>query len=172
MRFRKAYTTHIPVLIKAIQTSDGPVMELGSGLFSTPLMHWLCAEKRRKLVTYESVPEYYEFAKQFRSRNHHIRLIDSWDKIDTQTHWSVVLIDHIKERRAIDAIRLKDTVDYIILHDSGGEKVYGYDKVYPHFKHIYHWKFCTPWTTVVSNFKDLSDFNEKPTDIHKPKRAL
>ena len=164
IRFRKAYTTHMPMLIKAVQLTKGPVMELGSGLFSTPLLHWLCKKDSRKLVTYENMLEYYPFARQFRSRNHHVRLIDSWDKIDVETHWSVVMIDHKPaERRAIDAIRLRDKADYIVLHDTE-RSVYGYDKIWPHFKYIYHWKSCKPWTTVVSNFKNL---NEEFTNIHK-----
>ena len=84
-------------------------------------------------------------------------LINDWGTIDTQTHWSVVLVDQDADRDRT-AIMLKDTADYIILHDSEAEKLYGYDKVYPHFKNIFHWTFCRPHTTVISNFYDLSNF--------------
>jgi len=166
MRLRKDYTTHIITVIKLLQMTTGPVLEMGSGVFSTPLLHWLCAESRRRLETYEDNVEYFQFANSFRSRNHKIILVDDWDKIDIDKHWDVVLIDHeppegvihpsLLHRRSIDAIRLKDQVDYIILHDSETDH-YGYSKVYPHFKYIYHWQFCRPWTTVVSNFKDLEN---------------
>lgn len=148
----------MPMVIKAVQMTDGSVMELGAGLFSTPLLHWLCAESRRKLVSYEDVEEYYKFSKTFQSKNHSIRLVTNWGDIKVQGHWSVILIDHITKRRAIDAIRWKDNADYIILHDSEGD-VYNYDGVYPYFKYVYHWKFLKPWTTVVSNFKDLTKWN-------------
>ena len=52
---KKFWTTHMPVIIKFIQATEGRVLELGAGLFSTPLLHWLCAEKGRKLYTYEDV---------------------------------------------------------------------------------------------------------------------
>ncbi len=154
MRLRKDYTTHMPIVIKLVQMTRGPVLELGSGVFSTPLLHWLCAESRRRLETYEDEKEFISFASKFRSRNHRIFLVEDWDKIDISRHWDVALIDHVTYRRSTDAIRLKDNADYIILHDSETDR-YGYSGVYSHFKHIHHWKFCKPWTTVVSNHKDL-----------------
>lgn len=155
MRLKKETTTYMPMLIKAVQLTNGPVLELGAGVFSTPLLHWLCAEARRPLVTYEHDPEYYGFARKFLSRTHRIVLIDNWKNIDVKTHWSVVLVDQNTDRGQT-AVLLKSSADFIILHDSEAEKIYGYDKVYPHFKYIFHWKFCKPYTTVVSNTNNLS----------------
>ncbi len=69
---------------------------------STPLLHWLCKDLNKKLVTLEHDPA---------------------------------------------SLRFKDTAEYIVLHDSGAEKVYGYDNI---------WKECRPWTSDVSNFDNLS----------------
>lgn len=160
IRLRKEVSTFMPVLIRAVLLSSGPVLELGAGMFSTPLLHWLCAESGRPLVTYEKDPEYYEFARKFTSRTHNIRLVDNWNKIDIKTHWSVVLVDQDSERGKT-AILLKDSADFIILHDSEHPELYGYDKVYPHFKYIYHWKFCKPYTTVISNFNNLNNLKSE-----------
>lgn len=157
MNIYKQWSTHMPVLIKAVQMSQGPVLELGSGYFSTPLLHWLCAEKNRKLVTYEDDKEFFQFAYQFRSRNHKIIFVDDWGEIDIGQSWGVALIDHQKKRRDIEALRLKDNVDYLVLHDTNNPR-YHHDRVWPHFKEVYHWKFCTPWTSVVSNRKKLDIF--------------
>lgn len=135
--------------------TDGPVLELGTGLFSTPLLHWLCKEKQRKLVSCESVTDFFEFPKSFRSKNHTVHFIDDWDKLDNKEHWSVIFIDHTVERRAIDAIRFKDSADYIVIHDTESNE-YGYDKVWQYFKYRYDWKECRPWTTVVSNIFDVT----------------
>lgn len=159
IRLKKEASTHIPMLIKAIQLTKGPVLELGAGIFSTPLLHWLCAEDKRPLLTYERDPEYYGFARKFLSKKHRVVLIDKWDKIDTKTHWSVVLVDQDTERGKT-AILLKDSADFIILHDSEYPELYGYDEVYAHFKYIYHWTFCKPYTTVVSNFKSMENIKE------------
>src|SRR3989344_623162 len=153
----KGNSTYMPFLIRAIQMSEGPILELGAGIFSTPLLHWLCAEKRRRLFTYEDNKDFFEFARQFRSRNHRIISVDDWDKIDIEKNWSVVLVDHLIERRAIEALRLKDCADYIVLHDTNVPK-YKYEEVWPYFKEVKHWKFCTPWTSVVSNRKNLKIF--------------
>ena len=154
MRLLKSYGTHNPILIQVLQNTTGPILELGAGPFSTPLIHWLCAESGRKVETYDDEKEYFDFADQFKSRNHKILLVKDWDTVGEGKHWGVVFIDHKTERRAIDALRLKDFADYIILHDSETDH-YGYSQVYPHFKYVYQWDFCEPWTAVLSNIKQL-----------------
>lgn len=155
--FGKNMTTHMGVLIRVLQASDGDVVELGSGPSSTPLLHWLCKDLNRRLITYETDPEFYKFAKEFQSRGHSITFVKNWDSIDTNTHHGVVFIDHAPaERRGVDVIRFKDSADYVILHDTEKENMYGYEQVWQHFKYSYTWKECLPWVSVVSNFKDLS----------------
>ena len=151
MRRQKAWTTHMPTLIKAVQSTDGAVAELGAGIFSTPLLHWLCAEDNRKLVSFEDVERYWKIAYGFRSRNHKIVRVDDWDDIDISGNWDVVFIDHRADRRVIDALRFKDTAKFVVLHDSE-HPAYGYDRLWPEFKYEHHWRFCRPWTSVVSNF--------------------
>lgn len=156
--FAKEKSTHNPMLIKTILISEGPVLEIGAGFFSTPLMHWLCKLMKRKLVTYENNPDYYQFARKFVSRDHSIKLIKDWGEMDYKTHWGVILMDHNPdERRADDVISFKDNADYIVIHDTDREDKYHMEKAWPHFKYRYTWKDCRPWTTVVSNFKDLSE---------------
>ena len=157
MRKTQAWTTHIPMLIKAVQMTDGPVMELGAGMFSTPLLHWLCYENNRKLATYEINDRYAKFAKGFSSKNHQIFHVSDYGEIDTETHWDVVLVDHSTDERAKDIIRLKDKANYIVIHDTHSN-AYGYDKIWKHFKYIHHWKFTKPFTSVVSNFKNLEEY--------------
>lgn len=150
----KEYGTHIPMVIKMILETKGRVMEMGVGFFSTPNIHWLCAKDKRVCYSFESDPEYHQFARQFRSPRHKIRLVKDWDKADFSGKWSVALVDHETERRAKDALRIKDNCEFVILHDTEGE-VYGYDEVYKQFKYRYDWKDCRPWTTVLSNFKPI-----------------
>ena len=155
-------STHFPMLIKVVQATEGPIIELGSGLFSTPLLHWLCFDKKRTLITCESYLHYLEFANKFKADFHDIRFIKDWEKENFEGRYSVVLIDHNvngrKHTRGDDALRFKDIADYIVLHDAGDEahEKYGYAEMYPQFKYRYDWKGCYPHTTVLSNFKDLS----------------
>jgi len=153
--FRKEYTTHMPMLIKCVQASEGPVMECGAGLASTPLLHWLCHEKKRPLWSFEEKEEFYNYARKFQSRFHRIRLVD-FKNFKVDGHWGVALIDQSTRARRPTILYLKDKVDYIVIHDTQKEEVYHYEKIWKHFKYVHHWKGCSPWTSVVSNFKDLS----------------
>jgi hypothetical protein len=152
----KPWTTHMGVLVKVLAMSSGDVVELGAGPFSTPLLHWVCKDMRRKLISYETNPEYYQYARQFRSYFHKIVFIEDWDTMDTITRRGVVFVDHHPmPRRGVEAIRFKDSADYVVMHDTELAKYYpGVDQ---HFKNIYIWRDCRPWVTVASNIKDLSE---------------
>jgi len=158
-RLSKTFTTHMPMLIKAVQMTDGSVLELGGGFFSTPILHWLCAEKRGKLVTYESNPDYMKFLKSFQSRTHFVRMIENWDQLDLKAHWSVIFVDFDPGRKRAEMImKLKDSADYIVIHDTTGtDNVHGTPIDWSSFKYCRHWTWCQPYTTVVSNFKDVSN---------------
>lgn len=156
-------STHFPLLIKVIQASKGTVAELGGGLFSTPLLHWLCFDNKRKVKTYESYKHYYDFEKKFQTNSHEVIFVEDWDTHQFDDHYGVVFIDHTipkrEHTRGDDALKFKDRAEYIILHDAGEKSnpKYGYEAIYPHFKYRKDWTGCIPHTTVLSNFHDLSD---------------
>jgi len=155
-------STHFPFLIKAIQASEGTVAELGTGLFSTPLLHWLCFDNKRKVMSYESYKHYYDFAKLFKTDTHEVIFVKDWDKQEYDEHYAVVFIDHTvpgrKHTRGDDAIKFKDIADYVVLHDAGenSHTKYGYEETYKHFKYRKDWTGCLPHTTVLSNKFDVT----------------
>lgn len=153
----KSYSTHMGLLIKVVQMSQGDVVELGTGPFSTPLLHWMCKDMNRRLISYENDEEFYYFAKRFQSSLHRIVHVRDWgDDVDPRPHRGVVFVDHAPTiRRGIEAVRFKDSADYIILHDTEDSETNNYNIVWPNFKYFYTWKDCRPWVSVVSNFKDL-----------------
>lgn len=161
--FEMQTSTHFPMLIKCVQMTKGKVIELGSGMFSTPLLHWLCFDDKRPLTSYESYPHYLEFAKKFESDFHKVVFVKDWATEEFNDKYSVVFIDHSingrKHTRGDDAVRFKDIAEYVVLHDAGDEahEKYGYAEIYPQFKYRYDWKGCYPHTTVLSNFHDLSN---------------
>ena len=155
----KNYTTHMGVLVKVLLASRGTVVECGGGIFSTPLLHWMCKFMDRELITYENEPDYYAFERQFQSRQHRIRFVEDWDKISIPKHCGMVFIDHHPpKRRMVETLRFKDVADYIVIHDTEREsREYNRPEVFKQFKYRYDWKDCKPWTSVVSNSKDLSN---------------
>lgn len=153
----KNYTTHIEMLVRTLNASEGLVIECGGGIFSTPLLHWLCKQQGRELISYEQDKTYYDFEKTFQSNLHRIRFVEDWDKIEIPKHVGMVFIDHHPpERRMIETERFKDAADFVVIHDS--ERVsreYNRPEVYEMFKYRHDWTKCKPWTTVLSNYKEL-----------------
>jgi len=163
MMYNWAWASHLPILIKVLNMTDGPVLELGTGFFSTPVMHWLCLDKNRVLISYENDERYFSRSKSFMKGLHEIKKIDRWEDADIEnTHWSVVLVDHQPDlRRKDDIKRIANNADYIIVHDTQAKhnKLYGYiEETFPLFKYRYDYtKGNGPQTSVLSNFKDLSN---------------
>jgi hypothetical protein len=151
--------SHMPMLMKIVNMTSGPVLELGMGMSSTPFLHWACFPNR-KLVSYEADADFLNSFKEYASNFHEIKLAEDWDKIDILGHWSVVLVDHLpRERRKEEVKRLANSADYVIIHDSEGlrNKHYRYTEIFPLFKQRFTYMGARPYTTVLSNFKDLSN---------------
>ncbi len=155
-------SSHIPTLVRAFDLSQGDVLEIGTGYFSTTLLHWLGASTGRKIVSYESNPVWYERAKKYQNEYHDVIFVKDWDSVPLDNkHWGLVFIDHSPHaRRSVDMERLKDLADYIVAHDTEprSENLYGYPRVYSLFKYRYDAKKVEPWTSVLSNFHSLTKF--------------
>ncbi len=160
IKLKPAYGSHIPVLLKLLSMTNGDVLELGTGMFSTPFLHWACYQ--RHLVSYESDFEYYyQFSRFFRAPHHEVHLVNDWDTIEIERPWDIALIDHSPpERRVVDALRLANWAKFIVVHDTQvqAEKTYGYNAIYGNFKYRFDHVVDRVGTTVLSNSFDLRDF--------------
>lgn len=158
-QYSPAWASHMPLLIKILDISQGSVLELGMGPFSTPLLHTLCAAKNRLLISYENDKNYFASHRDFESALHHIKHIDNWDDANIEhTQWSLAFVDHAPaERRIAEVRRLVDHADYVVIHDSNGrfESRYHYSLIYPLFKYRYEYGALMPHTTVLSNLHDI-----------------
>lgn len=157
------YGTHLPVLMKAMSITDGPVVELGSGMFSTPYLHWECLRTNRCLTTYESKPDFYELFRKYAMNLHKIIFVTDWNNIDLSVPWSVALVDHSPgDRRGLELKKLTH-VDYVVVHDmmNLGHKNYGYLEVLDRFKYFHRFKRLhgsRVYTGILSNSHDLREF--------------
>lgn len=139
--------------------TDGPILEVGGGLFSTPFLHWDCFPQKRELVTYENSPEWFNILRKYRTDFHNIILVDSWDDMPIERYWEIAFIDHAPaERRKVEIARLANFARYIIVHDSDKrtETLYGLEEIYPLFKYRYDYTGAKPNTVILSNFIDLN----------------
>ena len=153
------FGSHLPVVKKVFDISEGPVLELGGGIFSTPHLHWACFDTKRKLVTYDNELQYFAQIKAYENDYHKVHLVDDWDKIDFKGHWGMALVDNHPNLKRKDQIRkLANNCDYIVVHDTERrwKHKYKYHEIYPLFKYRYDYTKYPVHTSVLSNLKDLS----------------
>lgn len=159
MKVKPEYGSHIPVLIKLVGMTTGDVLEMGTGLFSTPFLHWACFG--RNLYSYDNDAEYVKLWRKFQSETHRIILVENWDEAEIERPWDIALIDHAPgDRRVVDIKRLANWAKYIVAHDTRWkeDRHYHYKQVFPMFKYRYDHSVCSAHTSILSNLVDLSGF--------------
>lgn len=152
-----SHGTHIPLLVRMFDLSTGPVLELGTGRYSTPVLHWLANMSERHVISCEIEPKWYERAKRMASPYHHIVAVRSWDELPTE-HVGLAFIDSAPaESRSFLIAKYALVADYLVVHDTEAEQesVYGMAPMLAMFTHRYDYTKLRPHTTVVSNRFDL-----------------
>lgn len=163
--------THMAALTAAVINTDGPVLEMGSGDYSTPLLHALCAKNKRFLLTTDTDKKWLNYFRDLENDWHSFEYVPVyeddwmvnpkpalWDNVAKDMHWSVVLIDHRPgERRIEDIKRLRKNADIFVVHDTE-EPSYGYGPILSTFKYVYIDVRYTTQTTVVSDTIDITQF--------------
>ena len=163
MNVSLAYGTHLPCLMKALEKTSGDILELGTGIFSTPYLRYYCMLHDRKVVSYENYKQWYDFMLKYwtSNKNHEICFVDEYKNAPIDREWDVVLVDQTPDSsRSEEAVRLKDKAKYIIIHDSNhsNDKVTHYSSIYPLFKYKTVWTGDHNSATVLSNLVDLKEF--------------
>ena len=157
---RESVATHIPLLVRVFDLSEGDVLEVGTGYFSTLVLHWLATISQRQVYSYESKESWYGRAKKYENAYHHIVLCNDWETADfDQRRWGMAFIDHSPGwRRPREVARLANLAEYIVIHDTDPEREghYEFSKVWGLFKYRYDYNRLWPSSAVVSNFHDLS----------------
>lgn len=155
------YATHLPALMRALALTDGPVLELGMGLFSTPYLHYACLLAGRWLVSYENDAGWAEKFKGYQSPLHEIVVLPQWEHADFVERCAVALVDlSPDEQRAPAIVRLANYAQIIVAHDSNGrwDKHYHYSTIYPLFRYRADWTGDGRHAAVLSNFVNLEGF--------------
>ena len=145
-----SYGSHAPVLVRALEATFSPkqgrVVELGTGIYSTPLLHWLCRWQGRELVSLESRQEFLDAfnIRGYSAPWHSVQLIEDWSRALLERPWDVALVDHEPaERRTPDALRLLSWAKIVVVHDTGwwDDKHYGFKRdLFPRVRYVCHWR--------------------------------
>jgi len=155
--------SHIPVLVKVMEISEGPILELGTGLNSTPVFHWLANATKRRVDSYESIPMFHRIAWNYQNDYHKVHLIEDWDTLELDKHWGIIFIDHSPGvRRNVELSRVTQCADYVIVHDSEPKSDWHYNfaRWFELYKYRFDYTKAYPNTSVLSNFKDLKELKE------------
>ncbi len=158
------YGTHQPYLIEAVKRTTGPVLELGSGEGSTTVLHDLCAEQGRMLVTVESDSEWLSKFAHLETPLHKmvflrdpatIPCLDNPRLVDDSDRWGVVFVDHapgVTRKNAI--MRARDATTICVVHDVETPS-YSMDPALALFKYRRDFRKHRPSTCVASNFIEI-----------------
>lgn len=151
--------THIPVLLTAVLRTQGQILEMGCGDFSTPLLHAICIKSHRTLVTAENDLLWMNLFADLKTPWHTFIYATDWTSIGKDTHWGLVFIDHAPaEQRIVDIARLRNNTDVFVMHDTETEGSYNWSKILPTFKYQFTYKRYPTWTSVVSDTIDVTQF--------------
>ena len=151
--------------MEVMRRTGGDVLELGPGVFSTPVLHWMCETKKRNLLTIESDKKWIRFVRQYYQTEYHKFLhVENWDqcKDAINKEWDVALVDHSPSGRRITEIRqLANLAKYIVAHDSEPwkDREYHYSTIYPLFKYRFNFDKVDHNTVLLSNFINLDTFD-------------
>ena len=162
------YATHVPALIVAVVNTNGPILEMGCGHYSTPILHAICSESKRYLLSVESNEKWLARFLYLQTPWHAFQYIpvyakstpnlNLWDFVGNDTNWDVIFIDHTPEkRRKVDIARLRDHTKIFVVHDTEAE-IYEYEDVLSSFKYRYDYKIYPTYTTLVSDTVDVNEF--------------
>lgn len=154
------YQTHRPVLREAVlRVPDGIILELGAGDGSTPGLHEI-SKAGRIVITVEHDSAWFERFAHLRSDTHHLVRVASWSELEVPVlralTYGVAFVDHAPaERRVVDIAWLAQCARAVVVHDTECA-IYGYEKIYDLFRYKTTYKVHSPWTSVLSNFVDVS----------------
>lgn len=122
-----AWGSHLAPLMACLGASTGPVLELGVGHFSTPILHAYCVASDRKLISVEDHLEWFEgFRQKYECDGHQFIMADYAvivPELARTKQFGVAFIDNSPggQRRADDFTSLITVSDYVVVHDYHGE---------------------------------------------------
>jgi hypothetical protein len=143
------YSTHLAALVDTAMNSKGPILELGCGHYSTPVLASICAAQERRLLVQASNEEW---AAQFINEVD-LELVDWSNWTPPEGRWGMVFLD--SEEAVRDRIKrlpvLATIADVVVMHDANiamknpdwKEMISGYRSVSVYHRHV-------PWTAVLT----------------------
>ena len=162
------YSTHlVPTITAAIRSGvlwpDLPILELGCGHYSTPLLASIAKMQQRKLHLISSDPKWAEF---FQKDSQNISIIEgnSWPDVSLSGDWGMVLVDNEQYvyQRFAQLFKLHENAKIVVFHDANriAENEISWGPIQILYKYVYFFDRYSPSTAILSNFVDPSSWFE------------
>ena len=146
------YGTHIVPLMACVVESSGPVLELGCGQWSTPLLRTYCLAAKREFVSVECKREWADKIGQALGMSIEFPDLDAL----AMREWSVVLVDHDPwYSRVADALRFA-SAEFVLIHDSNMPEIAELlSESLPKWKFHHEYTAANPNTMILSNTRRI-----------------
>jgi len=153
----------IVLLAAAYVCNQGPILELGMGMTSTPLLHKLALDQKRRLVSADSDRQWTnQFLTLFGNKtSHRIKHVEvqsetgfEWSLagLSDLENWTIVFIDHRPgPRRQFELMLYSQRSDLVVLHDTEQHRMYKYDKGLEEYSFRYRFTKLKTFTDVLSS---------------------
>lgn len=171
--------SHQRLLVAAALRTSGPILELGVGWYSTPILHEIARAQQRPLLTIDNNSDWLRQFQPLNSEFHKLRLVGWWGEMydlvakELGERIGLAFIDQGQPIEREYAIRnLLDKVGVFVMHDTEEGFAYGYSRTIPMFRHLFTDKCQAAWTTVASNEIDVSGWNIRELSPVKPTKDV
>lgn len=162
------YSTHLtPTVTAAVRSGilwpELPILELGCGHYSTPILSSIAKATDRELHVVASEPIWAGF---FREDPQHLELIspENWPILTFSAMWGMALIDHEQNEleRVSQLLKLSEKAKVAIFHDANclDEQSGIWQLLNCTYKYIYHYTRYHPTTAIFSNHIDPATWFE------------
>lgn len=154
--------SHAPILARAFLACSGPVVECGTGHWSTWMLHEMCAQVGRSLLSVDTDKEWLSKFSELEGESHRFERVSdwlSWAKEAGQV--SLVFVDCAPGEIRVPLIKaLADKANLIVAHDTEADEPgaggnYGWRELKGYFRYESTYSRVRPWTTLYSNFIKL-----------------
>ena len=155
-----AYGSHSIALLPCLHWTQGPVLEVGAGCYSTSLLSLY--SQSRYCRTMESDWHWLEKVKAFfpascdlsENRGHEFQYVENYrDAVMEDRSWDIVFIDQGDHASRVEtALRMKEKSRLVILHDTEHANL---DSALNGYRYRYDLKTIFPHTGIASQVDDL-----------------
>jgi hypothetical protein len=133
--------THQRLLVGSALRTTGPILELGVGWYSTPLLHEITTVQRRRLLTVDNNRDWLAQFECLGNEYHSLHLVGWWGEmyegvIPAKASFGLVFVDQGQPiEREYAVRRFLNRADVFVLHDTEEPFAYGYCRTLPMFKY-------------------------------------